>query len=72
MRKYRVKFDLTIHGELCAKAGDIVYDTKGYDYGCASDDTRMFGYEHISVSSKEDGDYPFFTIPLGHLEEIKD
>lgn len=71
MKKYRVKSDRIERGETWAKAGDIVYDIRGYDYGLASDDTRYSGIQHISVTFKEDGDYPSFTIPVRQLEEIK-
>lgn len=50
------------------QVGDVVYDCKSHDYGCANDDTRLTGIEHVSVTLKEDGDYPFFTIPSGDLE----
>lgn len=69
--KYKLKTDRKIRGTLYAKAGDVVYACCGYDYGCANDDTRMLGFEHISVTLKEDGGYPFFTVPIAVLEEIK-
>jgi hypothetical protein len=53
------------------KAGLTVYDCKGWDYGCANDDTRALGVEHISVTLKADGDYPFKTVPKHLLEEIQ-
>ena len=31
-------------------------------YGCASDDTRVTGIEHIAVALNETGE-PFFTVP---------
>lgn len=54
-----------------AMVGETVYLCRGYDYGCASDDTRATGIEHVSVTYKEDGEYPFFTIPRGALRKIK-
>jgi hypothetical protein len=51
--------------------GDTVYSCKGWDYGCANDDTRMTGIEHTSVTFRPDGDYPFFTIPRADLELAK-
>lgn len=54
------------------KAGATVYESAKYDYGLASDDTRYTGVDHVSVTLKEDGDYPFFTHPLHLLEEIKE
>lgn len=55
-----------------ATIGRVVYKSMKCDYGCASDDTRITGVEHISVTLKEDGDYPFFTHPLHLLKEIKE
>ena len=52
------------------KVGDLVHSCKGYDYGCSSDDTRITGIEHISVTLDENGDYPFFTIPDEDLERL--
>jgi len=49
-------------------AGTVVYKSTRYDYGLASDDTRYTGVEHISVTLKEDGDYPFFTVPKHNLQ----
>jgi hypothetical protein len=49
--------------------GTQVYHFMKYDYGCANDDTRATGVEHISVSENPQGDYPFFTVPLPHLEK---
>ena len=52
------------------KAGITVYSSRGYDYGCADDDTRYLGELHVSVTAEEDGGYPFFTVPYKHLEKI--
>lgn len=52
------------------RKGTIVYSAKGYDYGCASEDTKHTGVEHISVTLKPDGDYPFFTVPLQKLKNL--
>ena len=68
-KKYVVLSDRTIRGESFVKKGDYVYDQKGYDYGLASDDTRMTGVEHVTVTLNENGDYPGFTIPRNHLAE---
>jgi hypothetical protein len=68
--KFRVLREREIRGEVHAKAGTIVYGAKGYDYGLASDDSRATGLQHRSVTLKEDGDYPFFTIPERDLELI--
>lgn len=67
-KMYRLLADSKISPEV--KAGAVVYDILGHDYGLASDDTRMTGVHHISVTTKEDGGYPSFTIPKEDLEEI--
>jgi hypothetical protein len=69
MTTYRLLKDSEIEPK--AKAGTLVYDCKGHDYGCANDDTRMTGIEHQSVTLNADGDYPFFTVPTRDLEKIK-
>jgi len=48
----------------------IVYDLKASDYGLSNDDTIAEGIEHISVTLKEDGDYPFFTVSVEDLVEV--
>lgn len=50
--------------------GTIVYRVGGHDYGCAGEDTRHTGIEHVSVTLDPDGGYPFFTIPKRDLEEV--
>ena len=70
MQRYRVLRDRTIRGKCYAKAGDIVQRASGWDYGLASDDTRILGIEHISVA--RDDEKPFFTIPVADLEPIDD
>ena len=52
------------------KAGTIVYKQKYHDYGLASDDTRITGIEHISVTLNSDGDYPGFTVSIHDIEEV--
>lgn len=69
-KKYRMKVDSKIEDK--AKAGTIVYDQKGWDYGLASDDTRAFGYPCQTVTLKEDGDYPGFVVPSHDLEEVEE
>lgn len=71
IRAWRLRADRVIRGEVCGKAGDVVYALKGYDYGCASDDTRILGVAHTSVTLDPAGDYPFFTVPVGDMEEVK-
>ena len=52
------------------KAGTIVYSGIKYDYGLANDDSIWYGTLHISVSLNENGDYPYFTIPIDDLVEV--
>jgi len=56
-----------IGGTLYACDGDRVYEFMRYDYGCASEDTRIFNEPHKSVTLRPDGDYPFFTVPTSDL-----
>ncbi len=65
---YRMLKDSKLEPE--AKAGSTVYSIRGYDYGLASDDTRMTGIKHVSVTLNPDGEYPSFTIPEADLEKI--
>lgn len=50
--------------------GTVVYEAAMHDYGCANDDTRHTGVEHVSVSLKPDGGYPFFTVPRYYLKQV--
>lgn len=63
--KYRTTVDRLGH-----PAGTIVYPCRYCDYGLSSDDTRASGVPHMAVTLNETGDYPFFTIPVAHLQEI--
>jgi hypothetical protein len=64
---YRLKED-----RFDAKAGDTVYKARSYDYGLASDDTRMTGVRHVSVTLQPNGGYPTFTCPEHLLEPIEE
>lgn len=68
MWKFRIRRDGSNSGG--QPAGTIVYSLRGHDYGLASDDTRMTGIEHVSVTLNSDGDYPSFTIVKADLEPI--
>ncbi len=57
--------------EHSAKAGTTVYSCLKCDYGIARDDTRAFGYECVSVTFDEGGDYPFFSVPRHDLERVQ-
>ena len=54
------------------KEGMTVYECVKHDYGSASQDTRLTGVKHISVTLDKDGDYPFFTHPAHQLQETLD
>ena len=42
--------------------GTLVYHLRMHDYGMASDDTRMTGKQHSSMTLDPSGDYPSFTV----------
>ena len=65
--KYKLKEDSGGY-----EKGTEVYSLNGYDYGLASDDTRMTGVQHISVTLKSDGDYPSFTVATHKLEKSEE
>jgi hypothetical protein len=50
------------------KAGTVVFKYRGYDYGCAADDTAITGEKHISVTLDPEGGTPFFTVRKDHLQ----
>jgi len=52
--------------------GRVVYQFIHHDYGLSSDDTQSTGIKYVSVTLNENGDYPFFTIPVHELKEIQD
>lgn len=52
-------------------AGTVVYDCERHDYGLARDDTYDTGEDHISVTLDESGDYPYFTVPVAHLDRVR-
>lgn len=66
-----VKYELTEdHPHEDFKKGDVLYDFTGSDYGCADDDTRITGVEHIAVTANATGGTPFMTAPKRILKEI--
>lgn len=67
---YQLRVDRCFDGVVAHKAGTIVYESRGYDYGLASDDSRYTGIEHKSVTLDPTGDYPFFTVPVRDLEPL--
>lgn len=69
--KDNVQYVLTEDVRGDGKQGEIVVLARGYDYGLARDDTNYFGVYHVSVSRDlENGDYPFFTVPVHALKEV--
>ena len=64
IKKYKLKKDRFEHS-----AGTVVYEQIKHDYGLSSDDTRHTGVQHITVTLKENGDYPGFTVPVHELGE---
>jgi hypothetical protein len=71
-KKYTVRVERVINKHIYAKAGEVVYDYMGCDYGLSGDDRRLTGDEHTSVTKQADGSAPSFTIPKHHLEEIQE
>lgn len=67
-QKYRMLKDSDLNPDV--KAGDIVYEALDYDYGLARDDTLITKIKHISVTTKEDGSSPLFTVKEKNLEKI--
>jgi hypothetical protein len=68
------KFRITKSGTNCKDypAGTICYGLMMHDYGLASDDTRITGVPHVSVTLDPDGGYPSFTVVAADLEKIND
>ena len=54
-----------------AKPGTIIYGCIQYGYGLAKLDTKVTGIPHASFTLKANGDYPFFTMPITDVREIK-
>lgn len=50
--------------------GTTVYLCQKSDYGLCRDDEWATGEQHLAVTLKSDGDYPFFTVPRNALEEL--
>lgn len=69
-RCFRLVRDRVIRDTTLAKAGSTVYRQTDYDYGLSADDTRYFNQLHVTVTLREDGRAPGFTVPMIDLEEI--
>lgn len=65
MKTYKLLKDRFGH-----KAGTIIYMGLQYDYGLASDDERVTGIIHESMTLNSDGSIPMFTVPIMDFEEI--
>ena len=61
MVTYRLLADSEV--EPSAKAGDIVYKARKYDYGLAGEDSRLLGFPCVSVTKDAGDDYPFLVVP---------
>lgn len=70
MTKYVMLNDSKIEPD--AKAGTVVYPLIYYDYGSANDDMRAFGYECKSMTLREDGNYPYFVVPMHNLKKVEE
>lgn len=69
MPKFRIeRIDRASLPEAFLHIGQHVYPGRD-GYGCANDDTRDTGIEHVSVSLNESGE-PFFTIPREDIEPL--
>lgn len=51
--------------------GETVYKLRVNDYGSAETDTALEGTPIISVTRDPNGGYPFQTIPLNCIQEVK-
>jgi hypothetical protein len=69
IKQYRLLQDSKI--EPAAKEGHIVFKLAKPDYGLASEDTRLTGIPHVSVTLDPSGDYPSFTVPKSALQPIE-
>jgi len=57
------EIDTTPDNEIVLTAEMRVYELEVSDYGSAAYHTIVEGERHLSVSFREDGDYPFCTVP---------
>ncbi|WP_043159310.1 hypothetical protein [Bradyrhizobium sp. Ai1a-2] len=69
-KRFHVLKDRVIGAKLFAAAGTIVFDFLQHDYDLASDDSRLTGVEHVSVTLDPNGGRPSFTIPAADLREV--
>jgi len=64
------EIDTTPDNEIILTAGMRVYELGVSDYGSATYHTMVDGERHVSVSFRDDGDYPFCTVPVRILMPI--
>lgn len=70
MRRFITINDRYLHGGSAVEAGAVVYEFKHDDFGLAQQESRLVGVPFISVTLREDGAYPSFTIPVEYLHEL--
>jgi len=66
LKSYRLRFPRFEH-----RAGTIVHELDGYDFGHAKHDSEIFNNQHVSVVLEHGSKTGFFTVPLASLEEIQ-
>lgn len=66
---FKVLKQRELNKQILAKAGEVVYEWSGPDYGQASLESFLFQKPFISVSSRRNVG-PFFTIALEDIERI--
>jgi len=66
--KYRVLKQSIV--EKRATPGTIIYAFISHDYGIPRLDTRHHKEPWAAFTFNEDGDYPFFTMPIKDVERI--
>ena len=54
-----------------ANPGTIIYGFFQPTYGLVSLDNKVTGIKHGAFTLNADGDYPFFTMPMEHVQRIK-
>lgn len=64
----RFKFKRKDRAAMPVGDAEFCYSFLGCDYGLASDDSRVSGIPHISVTLNSDGSPPAFTVPSDDLE----
>lgn len=72
---YRVIKDWNVGGDLddsvVLRPGMILFALSQTDYGSAWLHTAVDKEPYVSVTADENGDYPFYTVPLRILERVR-